>query len=97
MSEDGVGIDLIDYTNRAYAMVPAETRSSRAARAAALEGSAALQQLPKATREYLQRVGKIGFACERVHCQNIHSPGQNLVFKRCGRVSRALLTCIQRF
>ncbi|KIP11812.1 hypothetical protein PHLGIDRAFT_17830 [Phlebiopsis gigantea 11061_1 CR5-6] len=83
--EDGVGIDLIDYTNRAYSTAGAESRSSKAARAAAYHDSAALQQLPKATREYLQRVGKIGISCERLHCHNVHLPGQKLVFKRCAR------------
>lgn len=94
--EDGVGIDLIDYTNRAYSTAGAESRSSKAARAAAYHDSAALQQLPKATREYLQRVGKIGISCERLHCHNVHLPGQKLVFKRCARVSRALTACTHR-
>ena len=85
--EDGVGVDLIDLTDRTYPAKNATYSSIKAGRVGAIHDSTLVRELPKATRQYLHEHGKAGICCESTQCEVIQPPGQKLSLKRCARVS----------
>lgn len=90
LPDDGIGIDLIDATNR---MCPREKRdyhTVKATRIAAIHDSPMVAEMPNATREYLREHGKAGICCERPSCGRVQVAGQPVALKRC---SRCLQVC----
>lgn len=93
--EDGIGVDLIDLTDRTYPTKDTDYNSVKATRMAVIHDSALVHDMPKATRQYLQERGKTGICCESALCDKIQCTGQKLSLKRCSRVSSALTSYLR--
>jgi hypothetical protein len=86
--EDGIGIDLLDATERIYPLQHTDINAVKACRMALIHDSGMTADIPRATREYLHSHGKAGIACERLACPKIQLIGEKASLKRCGRVRR---------
>ncbi|GJE99597.1 zinc finger MYND domain-containing protein [Phanerochaete sordida] len=88
--DDGIGIDLIDATNRMHPRSNKDYDSIKASRTAAIHDSPMVAEMPHATREYLRERGKAGICCERPQCGRVQVSGEKVQLKRC---SRCLQVC----
>lgn len=96
--QDGIGIDLLDATNRMYPRKHADYNSIKAERVGAIHDSGIMKDMPHATREWMRAHGKAGMSCEAKGCGNIQTTGEKASLKRCSRV-RDQVVCagVRRF
>lgn len=86
--DDGIGVDLIDATDRMCPRRGQDYNAVKASRIAVIHDSPINAEMPQATREYLKVHGKAGICCERPLCGKVQVSGEKVQLKRCSRVRR---------
>lgn len=89
--QDGIGVDLLDATDRMYPRKHTDYNAIKAERVGAIHDEGILKDMPWATREWIRTHGKAGIACEARGCGNIQSLGEKVTLKRCSRVRDQLV------